>query len=649
MTLELWNAEKKAMSPPGDDDVATWSNGNIVLLPETSREPGPYRWQRTPYARVIMNLYKHPDIRHLVLKWATQIGKSVILYNILGYIIDEDPYSTLLVYPSDDEGRRVSRTRLQTLFEACQAIADKIPKSRAKYQLEEMAFPGMVLYVVGANSPTPMAQKPCRNVIRDEINKFPKSIKGHGNPLALSEERFKAFYDIRKLIDVSSPTTEDGNITVQEASCQVILKYFVVCPFCKRLQTLEFNQIHYEDREKLEKADRIHLAATSAVYVCKYCEEGIDDRWKEWMMAKENGADWCDINNEEPEPSDDPMADIFEKYKNKGVKLEDVASRLSSLYSPFLRWGDIVKKYLTAELAEVDKFDLQRAFITDWLGEEYVPKISAQSDDDVLKHRTDLPPLMVPDKALALTMGVDVHKRHLEYVIRAWARDYENWLIRYGHVLLWEDIYRLIFEDVYPIENSVESMRVWRCGIDTGGGETDDEEITSTEEVYTWLRNYGRGVCFGVKGSSHPMATRIRETIIDKMPGRAGKVIPGGLVVYVVDTAEFKDTLHFRLQVEDGQAQSFHLHAETGKDYSRQITAEEKRRDDKGKTVWHKKRANHYLDCEVYAAACADIQWRGGIRVLRGKAGTTGAPPPTIKTPQQGSRWVRDTNGWFNR
>lgn len=172
----------------------------------------------------------------------------------------------------------------------------------------------MVLHIVGSNSAAPLAQKPVRNLFRDEVNKWPKHIAGHGDPLDLSAERFKSFFDIRKIVDVSSPTGEAGNITKLEAGCQVIIKYFVPCPFCKRLQTLEWEQIKFENNRELEKVKRIAIAKQTAHYECKFCQSAVDDSLKEWMLAPENGAGWFDMEIAEPEPTSDPIGYLFAQF-----------------------------------------------------------------------------------------------------------------------------------------------------------------------------------------------------------------------------------------------------------------------------------------------------------------------------------------------
>ena len=56
-----------------------------------------------------------------------------------------------------------------------------------------------------------------------------------------------------------------------------------------------------------------------------------------------------------------------------------------------------------------------------------------------------------------------------------------------------------------------------------------------------------------------------------------------------------------------------YLHKDTGEDYARQITAEEKRRDKKGNEEWVQiRRDNHLLDCECGAQIVVDPEWPGG-------------------------------------
>ena len=212
-------------------------------------------------------------------------------------------------------------------------------------------------------------------------------------------------------------------------------------------------------------------------------------------------------------------------------------------------------------------------------------------------------------------------------------------------------------------------MPIWRAALDTGGGREKEDDWSKTEEAYAFIRKNGRGILFGVKGSSHAQLKKVTPKVIDRMT-RKNKPIPGGITLYFLDTDKFKDQLHWRLgrswphdptvsnSVDlgggyDGDAdrigridekgdvitgdkatgangigdpvsiESHHitLHSDTGIDYARQILAEERQKDKKGKTEWVSvRRDNHLLDCEIYAAACADPEWAPSLQYLAGSA-----------------------------
>ena len=190
--IKLRRKERQALRPPEKLTVSEWCNRNIILLAGTAREPGPYRWERTPYCRAVLDAYQHPSVRHIVLKWGTQLGKTQSLYNILAYIIGQDPFPTMLVYPSENEASTISRSRVQPMIDGCKVLADRKPSDSKSWHLLEMYINGMPLYLSGANSATPLSQRPVRNLLRDEINKWPLAIKDMGDPTELTEERLKS-------------------------------------------------------------------------------------------------------------------------------------------------------------------------------------------------------------------------------------------------------------------------------------------------------------------------------------------------------------------------------------------------------------------------------------------------------------------------
>ena len=62
--------------PPEDLTVTEWAEKNRRLSSESSAEPGPWRTERTPYLREVMDTFTDPKISHTVMVAASQVGKS---------------------------------------------------------------------------------------------------------------------------------------------------------------------------------------------------------------------------------------------------------------------------------------------------------------------------------------------------------------------------------------------------------------------------------------------------------------------------------------------------------------------------------------------------------------------------------------------
>lgn len=685
----LWDCEREAFRGPEDVSVSEWCNRHVVLLPEYSvNYSGPYRWEMMPFCRDIMDIALRDEVRHIVLKFATQVGKTTILYNLIAYHIDQDPASSMLLYPSDDACKEISRSRLQPHFEACEPVRARIPADRRLWQLQEMHFPGMVLYLVSASGVTGMAQKPIKRLYRDEVNKYPRSIGEHGNPMDLSQERLKASWGDRLIVDVSSPTEPGGAITVEESKCQVVLSYYVPCPHCRRLQTLEWirhnddddepevvrdpgeelnpaaddgeaggevkrGMVVFDDRPELPRDERIEHAKKAARYVCRFCAGTIRDHHKRWMLSPENGAGWYDMKIDEPTPSENPIQDIFERFHDRGSRLESVAFRLSSLYSPWITFGDVVEKFLDAHLAVTDRYDKLRTFTNDWLGLEWRDVVVERAEHEILRLCGEWPRQVVPPDAVALTLGVDNQKRCKYYTVWAWGRDETSWLIEYGTLFKFDELTELVFHHNWKMDGSGRLFNVWRGALDTGGGDLGDEEqdFTMTQEAYEWLSRWGGNVIYGYKGSSRPMAEKMRGSVIGTYPG-SKKPIPGaGVRLWNVDPNYFKDLLNSRMALPAGSPGCVYLHAGTGPDFASHLASEKKQRDKKGHMRWVRVGGqNHYLDCTIMASFVVDPICLGGLRALfppdvpavqvSASDSRRGSPDPALppRDPRSGSR-----------
>src|SRR6185503_6094326 len=93
--------------------VSEWADTYRLLTRETSAEHGQWRTSRTPYAREPMDsLSATSPIRRLVLMWGAQLGKTEIILNWLGYSIHLDPGPMMMVQPTVDVAKNVSKERI---------------------------------------------------------------------------------------------------------------------------------------------------------------------------------------------------------------------------------------------------------------------------------------------------------------------------------------------------------------------------------------------------------------------------------------------------------------------------------------------------------------------------------------------------------
>jgi phage terminase large subunit GpA-like protein len=458
--------------------------------------------------------------------------------------------------------------------------------------------------------------------------------KKEAGPLDFIDKQLTTFRPVSKFWKISTPTLESGNIWKElNNNTHVIFDYYVRCPLCGQDQLMEFTGIKWEGGAgadpKVIKSDNL------AWYECKHCNGKWDDdlrnravRAGDWLAREKN---------------------ISIKTYMKMFRPANIGFHISAWISFFVSLSECAAAFIEGQNDLLKLQDFQNSYC----GLPWKSRVENKSEANVLKHRIDLSAGVVPEDAVALTCGIDVQKSGFWFVVRAWTRDLSSHLVQYGYLSSWEDVERLVFKTRYPIQGKSEdqTMGIWRASMDTGGGKTADNEWSRTEEIYHWIRKNGRGVVHGIKGADKPQIKRVNPRVIDKM-ARGNRPIPGGLTLYFLDVNQFKDLFHWRLDREEGETQYMTLNSDTGVDYAQQILAEEKQKDRSGKSKWVPiRRDNHLLDCENYAAACADPEWAPSLTFIASRLPKTQIGQNENKQPQADQRpgaGMRDGRpSWF--
>ena len=99
---ELFARVLLKLKPPPKLTVSEWADKYRRMSPEASAGTGRWHTDNAPYQRAVMDAIGDPHIRMVVVKTSSQIGKTEIILNTLGYAIDYTPAPTLvcLLYTS---------------------------------------------------------------------------------------------------------------------------------------------------------------------------------------------------------------------------------------------------------------------------------------------------------------------------------------------------------------------------------------------------------------------------------------------------------------------------------------------------------------------------------------------------------------------
>lgn len=567
-----------------------------MLDSKTSAEPGPWRTDRTPYLKGIMDAFNDPEIEEIIFVKPTQVGGTESLNNIVGYIIAQDPSPTLIVYPTLDLAEYTSKNRLQPMINLCQEISNKYYEEDSK--LLELQFNGMYVVLSGANSPASLASRPIRYLLMDEVDKYPVNSGKEADPRSLARERTKTFPNNKKIFQTSTPTKKRGPIWQEWENADDQREYYVPCPHCGHYQTLKFNQIKWPAKATPEEAQ------TAAYYECEYCKGIITDGNKPAMLR---AGEW---------------------QSEKQIGTRKTAFHLNAIYSPWVRFGDVAYEFLKSK----DIPELLMNFINSWLAEPWEQTEVKMNSDIVLEKESEYGESTVPDDTYIITAGVDVQKDCFYYTIRAWGCSMTSWNIAHGITDTWDQIEFLMNLPYYDKHGNEYQVNL--CAVDSGA---------KTDEVYEFCA-INQEWAVPVKGSSNPLRARYNISTIDKVNSKAF-----GMRLYIVDGGQYKDMIAGRLKRPIGTG-AWMVHKGCDKEYADQITSEEKVIVKKGSSeveVWQTKgshTANHYLDCEVYAALAADLLH---VRYLQFEPQTNNSPGNEQKTPHQNS-FIKPNNNWIN-
>jgi len=571
----------RGLHPDPDVWIDEWADEYMRIPRDTgAAEPGQYRTSRTPYAREPMRCLSpaHP-CKRVVTMVASQLMKTQIALNWIGGLIHMAPSNILTLLPSLGLAKRVS-SRIGKTIKATPVLRERVASSRSRDSRNTMdtkEFEGGSLYVTTAGSAANLAELSARYVYGDEIDRWEVDIGEEGDPIELAETRGSTFGRNAKFYFSSSPTIKGASRIADLFEGSDQRHYYVPCPTCGHMQTLEWERLHYSKDYSV-----VHYQCAGPD-----CDVLIDEYHKGEMLAQ---GEW--------------------RAHAEGDG-ETVGFHLNALYSPlgWMDWKSLAKQFEKAKKAQA-KGDLEpmQVFYNTRLAKVW-DSAQEQTKADVLKQRARLESYglgSMPAGVLMLTGSVDVQANRLEFMVMGWGVGMERWIVDFQVVpgdpadeRTWAALDELL-KAKYRHPCGV-GLGILATGVDSGGHHTD--------EVYQFCRVRRWRNVFAIKGASKPGRPVIaqRPSMVDVT--WKGQTERNGAELWFVGTDTAKDWIYNRYPFESGPG-ALHFANDLPDDFFDQCVAERKvARYVRGhkRIEWVKGKAerNEALDLMVYCLAMA--------------------------------------------
>lgn len=610
--------------------------------------PGPRDPAFTPYGVPFGRAVASRRYRRVIAVFAAQSGKSETILDVIGQRMAQRPAPILYVGPSRQFLTEQFAPRVEALLDEAPTLADRVQRGK-RSTMTRKVINGNPLRLAHAGSSTALKSDPAALAIVDEADELMANVKNQGNPIGLVDARGDTVADFVMAV-VSTPSAGPIETEVDPISglefwrpvdpklvsstiwklwqAGTMAHWAVPCPECSTYFIPRFSAVEWPETvpdvvdgapvaRKLTPAE----IRREAFIRCpaKACRAEIRDDPEGANLKGEmnrRGVYVC------PGQSVTPEGEVVGPMPEN-----DTASFWASgLMSPFRTVGDRAAAYVEAARSG-DPQSLQTV-VNAGLGELFFPRGGdAPEWTEVARLRQPYSFGTVPRAAFVLTAGVDVQKNRLVYVIRAWGRRSESWLVEHGEV--WGDTiddatwYGL--EDV--LRREFDGLTIHRALIDSGFRPGKPDAVPENK-IYSFCRTFSR-TCMAAKG----YATRQRPVDVNPIEvGPHGQRAGYSLQLARVDSDWAKSWVHERIRWAEDQPGAWHISADASDEYCRQVVSEARARRISGAHAWvRNSRENHYLDCEALAAAAAYLI--GVQRISDKRPDREPRPPGAVGAP----------------
>ncbi len=359
-----------------------------------------------------MDAVSDPLITEITVVASSQVGKTEMELNVIGYHVDQDPCSILMIEPTLELSQSFSKDRFDPMIRDTPCLRGKIIDVRQKDKSNTILhkkFPGGLIVMAGANSPSSLASRPIRKVLFDETDRYEASIGSKGNaegdPISIGKKRAITFGHRKQYIYVSTPTVHGASRIMFSFNQSDQRHYLVPCPKCGTFQKLIFSE---RSEYKTLSQGRVVFDEANLSWVYYECEK-------------------CKAQIAEIEKLRMVRAGRWEVTRPEVVG--HAGFHISELYSPWSSWKFMVEEFLKAK----KRTEALQVWVNTSLGETWRDDQDYTiREDSLLARREEY--TKIPKDVLVLTAGTDTQDDRLEVSVWGWGLNEESWLISHNPI-----------------------------------------------------------------------------------------------------------------------------------------------------------------------------------------------------------------------
>lgn len=522
--------------PPSQLTVSQWAERERYLsrgIYSTKYSNATCPWQREP-----MDCANDPEVQSVVLMWASQLtGKTTVGENVVGYHISESPSNILYVLDAKDRAEQWSKTRLDRMLDSSPCFRSLIQPRRSRDSgntIFHKRFPGGDIAIVGANAPGGLAMLDRGVLILDEIDRYPPSAGGEGDPVLIAEKRTASFPDA-VIYKISSPTIKGTSRVEKDYADSDKRLWYCPCPLCGAYQTLHWSQVKWGKTRReaagLPPDPDAPTDGSDAVYECEACKAHLNDTQRRGMSLL---GQWR------------PTAPF---HGRRGYHLSGLATTFRCHRGFKSRLHEMVSDFLTA--SKGGPITLQ-TWVNTFLAETYEEKGEIQDHQTLLSRGESYTPDALPNEIVLLVVGTDVQKDRLELEVIGIGVDDETWGVEALRIFgdteqddVWQDWSNALARKYRRADGA--ELEITAVGVDMR---------YNRHQVRKWVRQCGHPrvyPMFGIGGQQQAF-------VVSKTDKRYR------LRTHTVNTFEAKRRIYARLQITDPGPR--YLHFPKGHGYS---------------------------------------------------------------------------------